>query len=67
MRHEIGLGGELMHRGYYCPSLIEDVVVGNTKRGRISKRTTSKAKEPFVKNVQNREAEYKVMIQRKIT
>lgn len=26
-----------LHRGYYCPSLIEDLVVGNTHRGRLLK------------------------------
>ena len=26
--------GGTMHRGYYCPSLTEDLWLGNTKRGR---------------------------------
>ena len=27
-----------MHRGYYCPSLTEDLWLGNTKRGRLCKK-----------------------------
>ena len=30
-----GLNGFGMHRGYYCPSVIADIVVGNRNRGRI--------------------------------
>lgn len=30
-----GIGGETMPRGYYCPSLICDIVAGNVRRGRI--------------------------------
>lgn len=44
VRYEVGVGGELMHRGYYCPSLVEDIIVGNAKRGRIAKRITSRTK-----------------------
>ena len=29
--------GGTMHRGYYCPSLTEDLWLGNTKRGRRRK------------------------------
>lgn len=35
---QYGIGGETIHRGYYCPSKIEDIVVGNARRGRITKR-----------------------------
>ncbi|MEH6949139.1 hypothetical protein V7068_19130, partial [Bacillus sp. JJ634] len=31
-------GGETIHRGYYCPSPILDLIVGNAKRGRLLKR-----------------------------
>lgn len=31
-------GGELIHRGYYCPSLIVDWLTGNVSRGRLCKR-----------------------------
>mgnify|MGYP003167406828 FL=1 len=30
--------GGTMHRGYYCPSITEDLRVGNTKRGRLCKK-----------------------------
>lgn len=35
-KKQYGVGGECMHRGYYCPSKIFDVVT-NAKRGRIVK------------------------------
>jgi len=30
-----GVGGECFHRGYYCPSMVSDIVVGNCNRGRL--------------------------------
>ncbi len=33
-------GGNMPHRGYYCPSIIQDIVVGNSKRGRLSNKRT---------------------------
>lgn len=35
---EYSKGGETIHRGYYCPSPILDLIVGNAKRGRLLKR-----------------------------
>lgn len=35
---QYGLGGECLHRGYYCPSKIYDIVVGNVNRGIITKQ-----------------------------
>lgn len=35
---EYSKGGELLHRGYYCPSLVFDLIVGNVKRGKLLKR-----------------------------
>lgn len=43
VREEKGRGGESIHRGYYCPSLIEDIVVGNCKRGSLCKENNPKA------------------------
>lgn len=37
VRYEYAKGGLMLHRGYYCPSPIEDIVIGNTKRGRLIK------------------------------
>ncbi|WNS78976.1 hypothetical protein RRU94_03280 [Domibacillus sp. DTU_2020_1001157_1_SI_ALB_TIR_016] len=38
IRFEYAKGGESIHRGYYCPNLVYDLVVGNAKRGRLYKR-----------------------------
>ena len=37
-RKEYAKGGEIIHRGYYCPSPVLDIVIGNCNRGRILKR-----------------------------
>lgn len=34
---EYGRGGEFFHRGYYCPSPILDIIVGNANRGKLIK------------------------------
>lgn len=36
-------GGESMERGYYCPSLVEEIIVTNISRGKLLKRLTKKA------------------------
>ena len=46
-RTEIATGSGL-HRGFYCPSLTEDIVVGNVHRGRLLKRLSPKRKWYFV-------------------
>lgn len=33
-----------MHRGYYCPSPVDDLVTGGLKRGKLMKRITKNAK-----------------------
>lgn len=35
---EYAKGGETLHRGYYCPSPVYDLIVGNANRGRLLKR-----------------------------
>ncbi len=35
---EYGKGGEVLHRGYYCPSPVIDIVIGNGNRGTLLKR-----------------------------
>lgn len=40
-------GDYLVPRGYYCPSPIFDIVVGNCKRGKLLKRLTSGSKPTF--------------------
>ena len=42
VRREQSSGGECMHRGYYCPSIIEDIVIGNIKRGRLIKKLSKR-------------------------
>lgn len=44
-RYEHCVGGEVLQRGYYCPSPIIDIVTGNCNRGRIVKRMTEKARK----------------------
>lgn len=40
-------GGEVLHRGYYCPSPILDIVIGNGKRGKLIQRLTAKSKPTY--------------------
>ena len=35
---EYAKGGKTFHRGYYCPSPVQDLIVGNANRGRLLKR-----------------------------
>lgn len=35
---EYGKGGRVLHRGYYCPSPVIDIVIGNGNRGTLLKR-----------------------------
>ena len=44
VRTEYASGCKYLHRGYYCPSLIQDVVVGNVRRGKLLKRLTARTK-----------------------
>ena len=44
VRTEYASGSKYLHRGYYCPSLIQDVVVGNVRRGKLLKRFTLRTK-----------------------
>lgn len=36
--------GSDLHRGYYCPSPVFDLLIGNTKRGRILQRPNSRTR-----------------------
>ena len=42
VRKELASGSTL-HRGFYCPSPTYDIIVGNTHRGKILKRVTSRS------------------------
>lgn len=41
------IGGELLHRGYYCPSPVEDIIISNVKRGRLSNKLTDKIRYKY--------------------
>lgn len=47
VRKEYSKGGELLPRGFYCPSPIRDIVTGNCKRGKLYKRLTSGCKPTY--------------------
>lgn len=36
---QYGIGGKCLHRGYFCPSVIIDIISGNINRGKIKKDT----------------------------
>lgn len=46
-RKEYSTGGEVLHRGYYCPSPVLDIITGNCNRGKLLKRVTSKSKPTY--------------------
>lgn len=46
VRKEYSVGGWLS-RGYYCPSPIRDIVIGNSTRGRLIKRLTKRSKPEY--------------------
>jgi len=48
VRKEFAKDVKLMHRGYYCPSLISDVISGNVERGKIVKEKSTKGKIDFI-------------------
>ena len=47
LRKEYSVGGEVMHRGYYCPNPIGDIIIDNAKRGRLLKRLTERSKPSY--------------------
>ena len=40
-------GGDI-HRGFYNPSLIEDIIIGNVKRGRLTKKQKNNSRPAYV-------------------
>jgi len=47
VKKEYSSGGELISRGFYCPSPIYDIVTGNCKRGKLLKRVTSRNRPTY--------------------
>lgn len=41
---EIASGAKYLHRGYYCPSRMQELLIDNVKRGKLVKQPTSKTK-----------------------
>ncbi|MFA6308794.1 MAG: hypothetical protein WC677_03490 [Clostridia bacterium] len=50
IRTEYSVGGTSLHRGFYCPSPIEDIIVGNVNRGRLTKNCEKKDFEYYFDN-----------------
>ena len=44
---QFATGGEALHRGYYCPSPIRDIVIGNSNRGKLLSRLTKRSKPTY--------------------
>lgn len=48
VRKEYGKGGVLMSRGYYCPSLVDDIIISNVKRGKVLNKLRSNSTYDFI-------------------
>lgn len=47
VRKEYSVGGVQMHRGYYCPNPIMDIITTNVNRGRLLKKLTVRSKPSY--------------------
>lgn len=47
VKKEFAIKGVTLYRGYYCPSPILDIVVGNINRGKILMRVTGRSKPTY--------------------
>ena len=47
VRYEYAVRGETLYRGYYCPSPVQDIVIGNCKRGKLLKKLTILSKPTY--------------------
>jgi len=47
VREEFSSDGLTIHRGYYCPSPVQDIIVGGCKRGRLLKRMAANSKPTY--------------------
>lgn len=47
VKTEYCVGGEYLHRGYYCPSSVIDLISGNIRRGRIVRRISGQNPSTF--------------------
>ena len=44
---QYGIGGMNLHRGWYCPSIVKDIVTGNCSRGRLVHQPKNTTKIAF--------------------
>jgi len=44
LTYKYGVGGINIHRGWYCPSFILDIVIGNSSRGRLTNKCRANTK-----------------------
>jgi len=44
---EYASGGDVLHRGFYCPSIIIDCIAGNIKRGKLLHSSRAKGQPSF--------------------
>lgn len=44
IRKEYSVKGDTIYRGYYCPSPVQDLVIGNSTRGKLLKTVTRRSK-----------------------
>lgn len=47
VRYQYATGGQTLHRGLYCPSPIRDIVIGNSRRGKLYKTRPRTRKPSF--------------------
>ena len=45
---EFGRGGRTLHRGFYCPSPVMDIIVGGCDRGRLVRKLRSNLSQDYV-------------------
>jgi len=64
---EYSKGGETIHRGYYCPSPVLDLIVGNLNRGKILKKKPDFLKYTYQYGFDNKNRLVKVKMVNKIT
>lgn len=44
VRWEYSKGSKFLRRGYYCPSLVEDIIIGNCSRGTLTDKVSARSK-----------------------
>ena len=47
VRYEYAVRTKVLHRGFYCPSPVQDIVIGNCNRGKLLKRLTARSRPTY--------------------